>query len=52
MSEGQLITLTGLARTPVREAMQRLAFDYGLDTMRLKATIAEHLVERERYALR
>jgi alkylation response protein AidB-like acyl-CoA dehydrogenase len=34
-----------------RRAMQRLAFDYPLDTMRLKAEIAEHMLEREYYSL-
>ena len=34
-----------------RRAMERLAFDYPLDTMRLRAAIAEQLLEQGSYRL-
>jgi alkylation response protein AidB-like acyl-CoA dehydrogenase len=35
-----------------RKAMQRLTFDYALDTMRMKSAIVEHLIERGSYSLK
>jgi alkylation response protein AidB-like acyl-CoA dehydrogenase len=35
-----------------RKAMQRLTFDYALDTMRMKSAIVEHLIERGTYSLK
>jgi alkylation response protein AidB-like acyl-CoA dehydrogenase len=34
-----------------RKAMQRLTFDYALDTMRAKNRLAEHLIDRGQYSL-
>ena len=39
ISEGQLIELTGLGRTPVREAMQRLAYQEMFDVMPRKGLL-------------
>ena len=39
ISEGQLIDMTGLGRTPVREAMQRLAYQEMFDVMPRKGLL-------------